>query len=141
MCRLGGEFAGIVRVHIPKEKEHLLVRSLQELEPQGLVIVARPDRSERAFQPSRLASLNLIGNDRPGIVHQISAALARHGINVEELETECSSAPMSGDMIFKAAATLRIPESCDVAELRRQLEEIGGELMVDISLAELEVQA
>ncbi len=140
MCRLGGEFAGILRICVPKEKEQALLQSLQELQAQGLFIVARPDQAGLAAEKKKLASLSLLGHDRPGIVHQISLVLARQGINVEELETECSSAPMSGEMLFKAMAKLQLPDSCKVAELRKELEEIGGELMVDISFAEFENQ-
>jgi len=81
--------------------------------------------------------MEIVGHDRPGIVHEISAALAHQGVNVEELETECASAPMSGEMLFRAVARLRLPESCLVSDLRRELEEIAGEMMVDISLADL----
>jgi glycine cleavage system regulatory protein len=81
--------------------------------------------------------LEIVGQDRPGIVRQISHALAMHGVNVEELESDCSSAAMSGETLFKARATLSIPPSCDVTVLRRELEQIASDLIVDISLAEL----
>jgi glycine cleavage system regulatory protein len=136
MCRLGGEFAGILRIHVPKDREQALVKALRALESHGLTAIIRPDETVPLAEPTRSASLSLIGQDRPGIIYKISAALARQKINVEELETECSSAPMSGEIIFKATARLQVPESCALPELRRELEEIGSELMVDISFAE-----
>ena len=63
--------------------------------------------------------LEIVGQDRPGIVRQISHALASFGVNVEELHTECSSAAMSGETLFKARATLSIPDSCDASQIRR----------------------
>ena len=57
--------------------------------------------------------LEIVGQDRPGIVREISHALASFGINVEELQTECASAAMSGETLFKARARLSLPESCD----------------------------
>jgi len=136
MCRLGGEFAGILSIHVPEEKEWALIESLHALHADGLTVIIHPAETEQAGGVTKSASLNLIGQDRPGILYQISAALARHSINVEELETECTSAPMSGEMIFKAAAKLQIPESCILAAVRRELEEIGNELMVEISFRE-----
>ena len=136
MCRLGGEFAGILSIHVPKEKEQALMDSLHTLRSDGLTVIVRPAETAQAAAETKGASLSLVGQDRPGILYQISAALARHNINVEELETECSSAPMSGEMIFKAAAKLQIPESCMLAALRSELEEIGNELMVEISFSE-----
>ena len=136
MCSLGRKFAGIVRIHVPKEREKALLKSLQKLHSMDLTVMIHPDQVETDSRPTRTASLTLMGHDRPGIIHQVSAALAHQGINVEELESECSSAPMSGETIFKATAKLQIPESCALAEIRGELEEIGSELMVDISFTE-----
>jgi len=134
MCRLGGEFAGILRIHIPKDKEQSLVKALHALQEDGLSVIIRPDVTAQTQEPTKSALLNLVGQDRPGILYTISAALARQNINVEELETECTSAPMSGEMIFKATARLQIPESCSLSALHKELEEIGSELMVEISV-------
>jgi len=136
MCRLGGEFAGILRIHVPKDREQALVQALQALHSEELTLIIRPDEIASPAGLVKSASISLIGHDRPGIIYQISAALANQNINVEELETQCFSAPMSGEMIFTAMARLQIPESCAVAELRRELESIGSELMVEISFAE-----
>ena len=139
MCRLGGEFAGILRIHVAREQESALVQALQGLQAQGLTVVVRPDQAGPAAADRNLAALEIVGHDRPGIVRQISAALAREGINVEELETECSSAPMSGEMLFKAVATLQLPPGCRLTRLREELEKIAGDLMVDVRLQELTV--
>ena len=85
----------------------------------------------------RQSVLEIVGQDRPGIVREISHALASFGVNVEELHTECASAAMSGETMFKARARLSIPESCDTAQVRQQLEKIAADLIVEISLAEL----
>ena len=135
MCRLGGEFAGILRIDVPQGTQGL-IESLQGLQAEGITVIIRPGQPEFRATQAKTASLSLIGQDRPGIIHQISAALANHNINVEELETECSSAPMSGETIFKAIARLQIPETCVISDLRRELEEIGSELLVEISFSE-----
>ena len=137
MCRLGGEFAGILRIQLDASKEQLLQRDLSDLQRQGLTVSVASARSKADPTPGRLAVLELVGQDRPGIVREVSRALARKNINVEELSTECSSAPMTGEILFKAQAKLRIPESCPLAELRKELEHIGGNLLVDISLEEV----
>ena len=136
MCRLGGEFAGIVRIQVPKKREQGLAESLEGLRANGLTVVVRPDEAPPCVHGKGLAVVELVGHDRPGIVHQISATFAAHGCNVEELETECVSAPMSGEMLFKAMARLQIPESCVVSELRNELEKVAADLVVDISFVE-----
>jgi len=137
MSRLGGQFAGILRVEVSTDREPSLLSALKRLESRGLSLVVQPDQSAAAPANARLSSLNIVGQDRPGIVRQISGTLARHGVNVEELETECASAPMSGEALFKAHARLSIPAKCDTEALREDLEKIAADLIVEISLADL----
>lgn len=139
MCRLGGEFAGILRFEAPSEKEESLKSALSELSKVGLAIVVQRDTTASEEQQNRSISANLeiIGHDRPGIVHNISSVLARYGVNVEELTTERASAPMSGEILFKARAILKIPISCNLTELKYELEKISNELMVDTNLQPL----
>jgi glycine cleavage system regulatory protein len=137
MCRLGEEFAGILRVEIPVEKKSPLLDALQALQQNGLQIVVRADRPNTVLAPGKKVKLEIIGSDRPGIVHEISSALARANVNVEEFSSEVISAPMSGETLFKATACLLLPEHCDLAALKKDLEKIAGDLLVDVSFAEL----
>jgi glycine cleavage system regulatory protein len=137
MSRLGGQFAGILRVEVPAEAEAALMTALQKMETGGLSVVVHPDKPTRIAPPARLSVLDIVGQDRPGIVRQISQALAEHRVNVEELQSERASAAMSGETLFKARARLGIPESCDKVALRRDLEKIAADLIVDLSLADL----
>ncbi len=135
MCRLGGEFAGILRIHVDAAQQPGLGKQLRALESQGLHVTVR---ATETLPPSteRIVTLELVGQDRPGIVREISHTLAKQGINVEELSTSCSSAPMSGETLFRAEARLQLPGECHVPELRKELERIGGNLLVDIKLHE-----
>jgi len=137
MSRLGGQFAGILRVQIPVEREAPLVRSLKELEREGLTVVVHSERPKPEETTGPLVFLEIVGQDRPGIVHQISHALASHGVNVEELQTECGSAAMSGETLFKARARLHLSISCNLAALRQELEKIAADLIVDLTLKEV----
>lgn len=134
MCRLGGEFAGILRINVPSNRQPDLIRAVERLHDRGLAVVVRPDTSSPPAGHRSLMSLELVGHDRPGIVRQITAALAARGVNVEELATECASAPMSGEALFKAEARLLVPASCNPQDLRTELEKIAADLMVDIRL-------
>jgi glycine cleavage system regulatory protein len=140
MCRLGGEFAGILRVELPVEKRQALLDALQSLQGSGLTVVIRPDEPAAPTARGQHTKLEIVGHDRPGIVRQITHALARADVNVEEFSSECVSAPMSGEMLFKAAARLQLPEGCDLTVLKRELEQIAADLLVDISFAELRNQ-
>jgi glycine cleavage system regulatory protein len=137
MCRLGGEFAGILRIEIPPEKKSPLLAALEELQENGLQLVVRADRSAAAGVSGRQTKLEIIGSDRPGIVREITSALARANVNVEEFSSEVVSAPMSGEILFKASVRLQLPERCDVTALKKDLEKIAADLLVDVSFAEL----
>lgn len=137
LCRLGGEFAGILRIEIPAEKKPALLEAIQKIQTGGLQIVVRDDQAVAATAAGRQTTLEIVGSDRPGIVREISSALARAGVNVEEFSSEVVSAPMSGETLFKAEAHLHLPEHCDLAALKADLEKIAADLLVDVSFAEI----
>jgi glycine cleavage system regulatory protein len=137
MCRLGGEFAGILRIEIPSEKKSPLLAALEDLQENGLQIVIRDDRPVATSASGKQTKLEIIGSDRPGIVREITSALARANVNVEEFSSELVSAPMSGEILFKAGARLQLPENCDLAALKKDLEKIAADLLVDVSLDEV----
>jgi glycine cleavage system regulatory protein len=135
MARLSGKFAGILRVRVDAARADDLARRLTTLETEGLRVIVERGRGEASAY--RTIGLELVGNDHPGIVRDISRVLADHGVNIEELETEVTSAPMSGEALFRARARLRIPLAVTPSELRGVLESLAGELMVDLSLADV----
>lgn len=132
MMHLGGQFAGILEVTLPAAGEAAFRQRLQAIEQAGLKIVLHSDGTAPPNSPPRTIHLDLVGQDRPGIVRQISRALAESGANVEELETECSSAPMSGETLFHATAVATLPASCDVSRLKQSLERVAADLMVEL---------
>ncbi len=136
MCRLGGEFAGILRVQLPEHRRFALEQALVRL--SELSVTIRPDEPLVPTEPARYASLEVTGPDRPGIVREISHALAAQGVNVEELATECLSAPMSGEALFQARARLRLPAGLTLDALRTALEPAAAQIGVDVTLSDLQ---
>ncbi len=134
MCRLGGQFAGIVRVEMPVEKGDALLATLARLEKDGLQISARKETAQVPTVPGTVAVLELVGQDRPGILHQISRILALHHVNVEELSSDRINAPMDGSMLFQARVSVLLPGNVSIAQLRAELEKIASDLMVDVQL-------
>ncbi len=138
MSHLAGQFAGILRIHVPADKEQALIAALKNIDPRQLTVVVSAGEKKAEKPTETLAQLEIVGHDRPGIVKQISQALSQYGVNVEELHTECGSAPMSGETLFKAKAKLHIPAACKTSELRSTLEKIAQDLMVDFSFQPLQ---
>jgi glycine cleavage system regulatory protein len=112
-----------------------LKRALHGLEADGLRIVVESGRGEaQAAAPGQAATLELVGNDRPGILRTVTGVLAGHGVNVEELSSECVSAPMGGGELFQARARVLVPAGVKLEKVRADLEKIATDLMVDLNL-------
>lgn len=133
MARLAGQFAGIVLVEAPES----LQDDLRALEGQGLRIVVQGGAAAGAGMPEAEPQLvlDVVGNDRPGIVRDVTRVLAESGVNIEELTTGVASASFSGETLFRATALLRAPDAAAVDAMRTGLEQLGNELMVDIQPA------
>lgn len=138
MCRLGGQFAGIARVEVPGEQTAALTRALESLSAQGLRVLVQtePAASTTPRANGVRARIDLVGQDQPGILRQITTVLAAQRINVEELASECVSAPMDGSTLFQARISVLLPTDTDLAGVRASLEKIAADLMVDLSLTE-----
>jgi glycine cleavage system regulatory protein len=135
MAHLAGHFAGILRVEVDAASAESLAASLKSLAQSGLESIVHPDASPPAPADRPLMRLELVGQDRPGIVREISRVLANHGVNVEELQTKCVAAPESGQLLFRACAELRLPAGVGESTLRAALEAVAADLMVDLDLA------
>ncbi len=134
MSRLGGQFTGLVRVEITQDKVDALTQALNDLERSGLRIVTHSENTDTPVGEGLVAHLEIIGQDRPGILLQISRILAAHKVNVEELTSERINAPMDGTMLFQAKAAVLLPKSVFLPALRSDLERIAADLMVDVRL-------
>jgi glycine cleavage system regulatory protein len=131
MSSLAGQFAGILLATLPDDAVADCLAEFDELREQGLEIIAHTAAAPPPDPDSERWALDLVGHDRPGIVHEITAVLAQFGVNVEELETEVASASMAGGPLFKARASLQVPGGLELAELESRLEALANELMVE----------
>lgn len=137
MAQLAGKFAGIVLVTVPDSNADALVEALGPLGARGLLdITVSRAAPEAPTRGSRQLTMELVGQDHPGIVHDISHALASQDVSIRELHTETTSAPMAGGALFNAAAVLEVPEDLSIDQVRQRLEALANELMVDIEIQE-----
>jgi glycine cleavage system regulatory protein len=134
MCRLGGQFAGIVRIQVDEIRRMELLDSLLELVEDGIRIIVHEDDGKSGASRDVPLRISVIGQDHPGIIRDVSNVLFRHGANVEELHTELRGEPMSGIPLFVASIRLSVHPSGDMDALRVDLEEVAADLMVDIEV-------
>jgi glycine cleavage system regulatory protein len=136
MSRLAGKFGGVLLVSLPKANMEGLTKALRELESQGLRVMFEEGVTGEPVGGYRVLKLTFVGQDRPGIVRDVSQTLAHRGIGIDELDTEFISGAWSGENIFEAAATLRVPPEMPTDEVRQALENLSNELVADIVLSE-----
>lgn len=134
LSTLGGCFGGMVHVEVPGDQVSALCTALDALRQDGLQVTVRDTESIQSAAQYEAVEIEVVGNDRPGIVSRISQVIAARGINLTEVETEWTSAPMAGHAIFRARAVLLVPPEASVAELKRDLERIAADLMVDFKM-------
>ncbi|MFN8622572.1 MAG: ACT domain-containing protein [Chloroflexota bacterium] len=136
MAHLAGKFAGVLCVEVPDDRAVALEAALRNLGGSGLTVVVERSGAAADPAPQRATEIELVGLDRPGLVHQIAALLAAHRINVEELTTDRSAAAHSGDPLFRARVRVVVPDGVDLDAVRQGLERLAADLMVDIRLVE-----
>ncbi len=136
MVRLGGEFAGIVRVSAAPARMSDMQAALVALEDKG-VMVTLQDASAPApivGAGELRAELSLSGIDHPGIVRDISAVLAEAGASIDELHTELFVGSMSGEKMFSATARIVLATGDTIETVRQRLETLAQDIMVDIDI-------
>jgi glycine cleavage system regulatory protein len=131
MAELAGKFAGIVLVDVPDDRVDTFTDALA---PLADVLDVRAHRGGDSGPSAHRVTLRLLGNDRPGIVRELAAVLSAHTVNIDQLATSTRPAPMAGGELFEAEAVLEIPDTVDRTTLLAALEDLAGELMVDIDL-------
>lgn len=136
MSQLAGKFAGILKISIADDKVDSLSQQLTELSAKGIqVLIDHSQEAPTSAQGTTLA-FELIGGDSVGIISEIANAFAEANINIEELETHCSSTPWSGEPLFEATGILIAPDTINREQLLERLEKIEDKLGVDIAITE-----
>ena len=148
MAHLAGQFAGILRVEVERDRTSQLMTDLKGLNQLGLESIIHSDtdkhsdadkQSDAALGNSREGltfRLDLLGQDQPGIVRQISQVLATHCVNVEQFQSERIRAANTGQALFRASAQLHLPTGTEESNLRQALEHVAADMMVDLEFME-----
>ena len=134
MSRMAGQFAGILRVGVPAEAHDELIAALHGLAPDGIRVLIAESGIEQSCTWKPIA-MDLVGNDRPGIVRDITRVLTEQGVNLERLVTDVRPAPMSNEPLFHAEAILAVPLTLSLDVLQKRLETLADELLVDLKFS------
>lgn len=137
MARLGGMFSILMMVSLPENRyDEFMAASKSVLDKDYSVTVTPTEISERKeFKGWIPYQINVNGADHEGIIHQIAQCLVQHSINIETLDTDSVSAPVSGTQIFTMNATVLVPPKLTLHSLQNEMESLERELNVDIEVS------
>lgn len=133
LSRLGGLYVGSVLVELETGGLEKLRSAVRDVDAQGLEVRIAPAVEEPGAAGDEV-HFSLVGQDRPGIVHQVTGILSGLDANIEAFDTRISIEPHSGAPLFHMDARLRLPPTLQAEAVQAALEEISAEIMVDISL-------
>lgn len=133
LSRLGGLYVGSVLVELDTDDVDRLRAAVAEVDGQGLEVRIAPT-IETANAVGDTVQFSVVGQDRPGIVHQVTSTLTSLDANIETFDTRISVEPHSGAPLFHMDAVLRLPPNLGADAVQAALEAISAEIMVDVSL-------
>ncbi|KAA9106494.1 glycine cleavage system protein R [Microbacterium rhizomatis] len=138
LAELAGVFAGIVEVAVPDDRVDELRAALRGMD--GLLnITAHPSSAAAAREreaSARHFGFRVLGNDRPGIVREVSSTLSAQGVSIDRLTTETRDAAMSGGRLFEATIAARVPPTVDIDAVQAALERLATEIQVDVTVGD-----
>lgn len=135
LALLAGKFAGIVQVDVPEGNVGAFLEALPVLaEEVGLDVEANVAGAGAGTPTGESLRLHLLGQDRTGMVREVTSALTSQGATIDGLRSWTREAPEGGGMLFEAEAEVRLAAGADDEGIREALEQIAAELMVDLEL-------
>jgi len=128
--RLGGSYVGSVLVDLPASGLANLRRAAARMAADGFHVSVEI-AADAKQPPGRILGFDLVGSDRPGIVREVSTALAGLGVSIDLLETATEDGAWTGGLLFRARAEVVVPDDVSFDTVRAALEDISGEIVVD----------
>ena len=135
LSQLGGLYVGSVLVELGSDKVEALRSAVRSVDAQGLEVRVAP-AIEGPAPSGEEFDLRLVGQDRIGIVDQVTAVLSGLEANIETFETSVSAEPYSGVPLFHMDAHVRLPPNLHASKVQAALQDISAEIMVDISVTQ-----
>jgi glycine cleavage system regulatory protein len=133
LSRLGGLYVGSVLVDLEADGVDGLRAAVSAVDAHGLEVRIAPAIGGLGEAGEGL-HFDLVGQDRPGIVRQVTAVLSGLDANIERFQTWVGAEPHSGQPLFHMEADLRLPPGLQAAGVQAALEDISTEIMVDIAI-------
>jgi glycine cleavage system regulatory protein len=134
LAKLAGKYVGSVLVELPANRVQALQEATRQIDASGLS-VSIVGAAEESRAAGEIIELEVVGQDRPGIVRELTRGLAALNVNIESFTTSLENSSWSGCALFRVRAQIALPTGCSSDEVRDRLERISGEVMVDFGVS------
>jgi len=135
LAEISGTFAGVVVVDVDDDQADELLTNLLILRSRGLHITAEQIEVPIEGPEGQQVRLRFTGDDRPGIVHQISTTISEFGISISRLGTALDT---SGDVDqFEITSQLVVPSEVDLDAVLDAITSLTESLGIDLHVEDL----
>lgn len=132
MAHLGGEFAMLMLIALPDNEAGNIDQDFQSLRSEGYQVSIVQTEDSKKYEGWLPYEIEVTGADHEGIIHDIAHYLASRGINIENMDTSSTPAPMSGTPLFTMKGVVLAPPKLNFHAWSDELEEIGDKLNVNV---------
>jgi glycine cleavage system regulatory protein len=137
LAEIAGTFAGVVVVEVGDDRVDELLTNLLVLREQGLHVTAQQIEEPVATPDADDVRLRLTGDDRPGVVHEISTAISDAGINISRLGTVTDLPGEGGVKRFEITIQLTVPVGTDLDAVLDSIIDAAAGLGVALDVEDL----
>lgn len=135
MAHLGGEFAMLMLVAVPDQELAGIESDFRELRGEGyqlsLALTEDDSKKHAGWIPYQI---EVTGADHEGIIHEVSHHLASQNINIENMDSYTSPAPMSGAPLFTLKGVIVVPPQLHFHTWSDAFEEVCDKLNVNVKI-------
>ena len=135
MTRLGSDFAVLMLVSVSQDWQESLEVALQAI--NELTIITKHTQMKEESDGIQ-CQIDLSGADNEGIVKVLSKYLSGKFINILEMQTHLSNAPITGTPLFNLKTITAIPENLNISDIQFDLTQIAQQLGVEITVNQSE---
>lgn len=127
VVKLEGLFSSIIKIEVPTGEKDALQTALKAMPDLQLTIYPVGEASTEESTPAHLV---IDAEDRPGLIHDITALLVEHGIQVNKMECNRLSVPEAGGNVFNAELDILIPDGVSTSNVTAEIEKLKPRVMV-----------
>lgn len=132
LSHLSGYFAGMVEVEVAEEYLADLTQAIGEIKELKVELHDSVGNELPAMQEIEFV---ITGNDRKGIVQELSSIITHKGASIIHFTSSRQSAPNWGGGLFHAVARVGLPAGMSPDVVADALEQLASDIVVDLEQA------